>query len=177
MGTFRKQKTEDRRQKIFFRLFSVLCPLFSVLYSLSSVCFAQSISSIELINNAKQYDGKTITYEGEVIGDVMKRGDFAWINLNDGVQAIGVWLQNSLLKDITFTGSYSSKGDMVEVKGVFHRACPEHGGDLDIHAQSIRKISPGRIERENFNLSKRNYAIFLLGILGLVWILTLLKRS
>ena len=152
--------------------------LLSTLYSLlSTLCYAQPISSTELINNAKQYDGKTIVYEGEVIGDIMLRADYAWINVNDGQSAIGVWLDKSLTKEILYTGSYKSKGDWLEITGIFHRACLEHGGDLDIHAQAIRKIRPGRQILERLNLSKRNLVFVLLGVLCLVWILQQLKHK
>jgi len=139
--------------------------------------YAQPISSTELINSAKQYEGKLIVYEGEVIGDIMKRGDYSWMNINDGQNAIGVWINNSLVKDIVYTGSYKSIGDGVEVTGIFNRACPQHGGDLDIHAQAIRKTSEGRLIQKRLNLGKRNLVIILLGILCLIWILSLLKRK
>lgn len=106
-------------------------------------CSAEEASSTELINNAKLYDGKTIFYSGEAIGDVMARKEYAWINLNDGKNAIGIWIQRELTHDIQYFGSYNAKGDWVEIKGIFHRSCPEHGGDLDIHAQFITKISSG----------------------------------
>ncbi|MFH1576537.1 MAG: hypothetical protein ABID35_03250, partial [Candidatus Margulisiibacteriota bacterium] len=41
--------------------------------------FASTVSGNELVENAKQYNGKLIEYEGEVIGDIMKRGDHAWL--------------------------------------------------------------------------------------------------
>ncbi len=154
----------------FLLLFSVYCLLFTV-------CYAQPVSSTELINNAKQYDGKIVIYEGEVIGDIMKRGDFAWVNVNDGQSAIGIWINTSLVKDIVYTGSYKSVGDGVEVTGIFHRACPEHGGDLDIHAEVLRKTALGRSVQEKLNPGKRNLVIVLLGVLCLIWILTLLKRK
>ncbi|MDI6605534.1 MAG: hypothetical protein QME65_00070, partial [Candidatus Omnitrophota bacterium] len=93
-------------------------------------------------------------------------------------KAIGVWLEASLLKDAPLTaGNYRSSGDIIEVSGVFHRACPEHGGDLDIHALQVQKIAAGRHNPELFNLNtgKRNAVIVLLGLLGLIWILTQLK--
>jgi len=105
--------------------------------------YAQAVSSPELINNAKQYDGKTVTYQGEAIGDIMTRGEYAWLNLNDGYTAIGVWVKKTGLKDVAYLGSYRAKGDIIEVNGIFNRSCPEHGGDLDIHAQKIKKILPG----------------------------------
>jgi len=142
----------------------------------STVCFAQPVSSSELINNAKQYDGKTVVYAGEIIGDIMVRGDYAWINLNDGKNAIGVWLDRGLIKDIIYTGNYKFKGEVVEVNGIFNRACLQHGGDLDIHAQSLTKIIPGRPTQEMPNFKKINIVILLLGALVLIWIFTQLKR-
>jgi len=138
-------------------------------------CYAQPIPSAELINNGKLYDGKVVSYEGEVIGDIMVRGDYAWINLNDGRNAIGVWIKSALTKDIGFTGSYKSVGDGVEITGVFGRACPEHGGDLDIHAEVIRKTGAGRHLQERLNVDKRNQVFIFLGIIGLIWILKLLR--
>jgi len=142
-----------------------------------TVSCAQPISSSELIKNAKDYDGKTVLYGGEVIGDIMRRGDFAWINVNDGQNAIGVWIDASMLKEITYTGSYRSKGDVVDIAGEFHRACPEHGGDLDIHARALQKKIDGGMIVQKFNPDKRNLIIILLGLLATLWILSLLKRK
>jgi len=109
----------------------------------SSRCSAQTPTSLELINNAKQYDGKIITYKGEVIGEIMIRGEHAWVHVNDGIIAIGIWTPKTLIGDIRYAGDYHKKGDIVEVSGMFHRSCLEHGGDLDIHASEIMKITPG----------------------------------
>jgi len=158
---------------IVYRL--LLC-LLTVVCGLWTLCYAQPVSSSELINNAKFYDAKTVVYAGEVIGDVMLRQDYAWVNINDGKNALGVWMESSLAGQISYTGSYKARGDVVEITGVFHRACPQHGGDLDIHAQALRKISPGRYIQERANPDKKNLAAILLGVLLLVWILTLLKR-
>jgi len=166
----KKSKILALNAKTFFFL------IFSF-FALRFYCYAQTISSTELINNAKLYDGKTVVYEGEVIGDIMMRADFAWMNINDGQNAIGIWVNVSLAKDVSYTGSYKSKGDWVEVTGIFNRACPVHGGDLDIHAQAIRKTNLGRMTLEKLNPGKRNQVIVLFGFLGLIWISTLLKRK
>jgi hypothetical protein len=152
--------------------------LFFITLMFHSRCWGQGvISSKELINNAKLYDGKTVVYAGEVIGDVMVRGDFAWVNLNDGLNAIGIWVPKSLIKDILYEGSYKSKGDWLEVIGTFRRNCPEHGGDLDIHAQAIRKTGAGRALTERLNVAKRNMFLVLTVILCLTLILRQLKRA
>ena len=110
-----------------------------------SDCHAQTPTSLELINNAKQYDGKIVSYRGEVIGEVMVRGDYVWLHVNDGIIAIGIWAPKTMVQDIRYAGDYHKKGDMVEISGMFHRSCLEHGGDLDIHASEINKITPGSL--------------------------------
>ncbi|MFA5286669.1 MAG: DNA-binding protein [Candidatus Omnitrophota bacterium] len=151
--------------------------IFAILFLIFDFALAQGIPSNELIKNAKLYDGKAISYKGEVIGDVMRRGDFAWVNLHDGTNAIGIWAPLTFTKDIVYTGSYKAKGDILEVTGIFNRACPEHGGDLDIHAQILRKIDSGRLVSEKLNPAKVNQALILLGVLLSVWILTLFLRK
>ena len=82
-----------------------------------------------------------------------------------------------MAKEIYFTGSYKTQGDKVEVAGIFHRACLEHGGDLDIHAQSLRKLENGRTVNQVLSLDKKNLSLILLGALFLLWILTLFRRK
>ena len=125
--------------KSFF-FFMMLC---LVLIISSSNCYAQTSTSLDLLNNAKQYDGKTINYKGEVIGDVMIRGDYVWLHVNDGTIAIGIWAPKKMIQEIRYAGDYHKKGDIVEVSGTFHRSCSEHGGDLDIHASEIKKVTSG----------------------------------
>jgi hypothetical protein len=129
----------------------------------SSLCSAQMPTSLELINNAKQYDGKIITYKGEVIGDVMIRKEYAWLHVNDGIIAIGIWAPKTMVHDIRYAGDYHKKGDIVEASGTFHRSCLEHGGDLDIHASEIKIITPGSLVIQP--ISKKKVYI---GILSLI---------
>lgn len=155
----------------------ILPVIFFVLIFCLPFSFAQGIASRELIKNAKQYDGKIITYLGEVVGDVMVRGEFAWVNISDGDNALGVWVNAGQAKQIKFTGNYRSRGDSLEVVGTFHRACPEHGGDLDIHAQTLRKLASGRLIHWKLNTDKVNLVLILCGVLFLIWILNLFKRK
>jgi len=140
-------------------------------------CFAKVLSSTELIENAKEYDGKVVVYQGEAIGEKIKRGNFFWVNVSSGKQAIGVWLPQNLMDKIKYLGNYKTRGDWIEVKGIFHQACFEHGGDLDIHAESISVISSGGIKEESLDIDKRNLAMILLGGLILGWILSLFRKK
>lgn len=161
--------------KINYKLTLIILFLTLAVYPKAHV-FPQGISSSELIKNAKEYDGKLITYSGEVIGEVMLRGDFAWVNINDGDNALGIWMSAPLAKEIKFTGNYKTRGDKLEITGIFNRACLEHGGDLDIHAQRLRRLGEGREINQRLNSDKKNLSLILFGALFLIWILTLFKH-
>ncbi|MGE5561018.1 MAG: DNA-binding protein [Chloroflexota bacterium] len=101
------------------------------------------VTSTDLIEHAREYDGQTVTYSGEAIGDVMKRGDHVWLNVSDGANAIGLWLTVDQAQSINALGSYWLTGDTLTVTGIFHRACAEHGGDMDIHVRELAVTARG----------------------------------
>lgn len=103
----------------------------------------QDITSTDYIEQAKALDGQEISYTGEVVGDIMKSGDHTWLNISDGSNAIGVWVEKDDMDGIDLAGRYNVHGDTVNIIGIFNRACPEHGGDLDIHAHSTAVIQKG----------------------------------
>ncbi|TXT49218.1 MAG: hypothetical protein FD137_750 [Spirochaetes bacterium] len=109
-------------------------------------CFSDATDVIAigtLVDGAKAFDGKTVVIEGEVVGDVMKRGLYSWICLLDEGIAIGVWTNSAEIPSDLTAGGYGIRGDYVRVSGEFHRACPEHGGDLDIHhMDSFERTAP-----------------------------------
>ncbi len=150
---------------------------FAVFVLSFGLAWGQPVSSESLISHARLYDGKTVVYRGEVIGDVMRRGNYAWLNIHDGTNAIGIWVPLELAQVIIYTGHYKSRGDIVEISGIFNRACSKHGGDLDIHAQSLRKISQGKPVNEKINPSKVNQVLILLGVLIVIWISTLFLKK
>jgi hypothetical protein len=162
---------KHRLKKLTVQIVFTVCCLLTLSIAeglLATSAYAQVISSNELINNAKQYNGKTVAYQGEIIGDIMARRDFAWINLHDGKAAVGVWIKKDLVRNIIFTGGYRAIGDEVKVEGVFNQRCETHGGDLDIHAHGIKIVQKGEGFIESLDLQKRNWTIALGSILFLV---------
>ncbi len=117
-------------------------------------------SSGELVENLKEYDGETVTFRGEVIGEAMVRGDMAWLHINDDAyyvtnieegaslggynSGMAVWISAEEIGGIAHYGDYRFEGDIVEVTGIFNSACGEHGGDVDIHGAELTVVSPGR---------------------------------
>ncbi len=117
-------------------------------------------NSLTLINNAYSLDGKQVTFEGEAIGDKMIRGNFAWINVEDKYNAFGIWLPKDMAGQIKITGNYKATGDYIKIKGIFYRACRQHGGDMDIHASSIEIIKAGEKKNIVINWWKLPFIIF-----------------
>ncbi len=76
---------------------------------LTETSLAKPIDSNTLINNAFKYDGKFIEFQGEAIGEIMKRGNYAWVNIHDGSNAIGVFLKYEDAKKIKYLGKRRGK--------------------------------------------------------------------
>lgn len=125
------------------RLRRIALLLVLLLLPTSAKAAAEAVTSTELIEDALTLNGKTVTYRGEVIGDILYRGDHAWIQVSDGTNAIGCYIPAAQANTITTVGRYRIVGDTVELTGTFHRDCPEHGGDLDIHSDAIMVLNKG----------------------------------
>ena len=108
-----------------------------------------------LINNPTKYNGKIVKFRGEVIGEPLGRGNNRWINVldNEG-NAIGVWLSEDFINNINYYGKYNIRGDMVEVTGIYHSICNEHGGDTDIHANTFTILEEGHLTKEVIKTDK-----------------------
>jgi hypothetical protein len=109
----------------------------------SALAADDTVGSSDLIDNASEYDGQSVVYTGEVIGDIMNRGEYTWLNVSDGNNAIGIWVKSGDTGDLKTAGRYDAHGDTVRITGVFHRACADHGGDFDIHAEKVELIQKG----------------------------------
>jgi hypothetical protein len=115
--------------------------------------------STMLVEDAGAWDGRIVGFTGEAIGEAMRRGAMAWIHLNDDAygladagattthaganSGIAVWVDADDASLISVFGDFKHHGDLVEVTGTFNAACPQHGGDMDIHATSLRIVRPG----------------------------------
>ena len=131
--------------------------------SLAISAYAQESTAIDsLINNEKTYNNKTVVVEGEAIGEVLERGDYAWVNINDGTNAIGIWMTESDAKTIEYFGDYKHVGDTLRITGVFSDDCKQHGGDVDIHAASMEIIKKGNTVDDKVSNSKAITAAILL---------------
>lgn len=114
-----------------------------------------------LIENAKGMDGQEVTVQGEAIGERLDRGDYSWINMNDGSNAIGIWVRKSDADQILNFGNYKTKGDTIRITGTFNRACVEHGGEADIHNNQMQIVEKGYKLTKQISFTKVIAAIIL----------------
>jgi len=143
-------------------------------------------SSGTLVESPKKFDGTSVTFEGEAIGEAMVRGDMAWIHVNDDAyylrnveegaalggynSGMAIWLPASEAEKIAHFGAYKYEGDVVRVEGVFNAACAEHGGDMDIHATSLEIVAAGRPAVDPISSVKLAWALGLALLAGGLWV-------
>ena len=115
----------------------------------------------DLVEKASAYDGARIEVVGEVVGDKLARPDGVWLTVLAEGTALGVFVSAGDASGIAALGSYAYSGDKVRVQGVFHRACPDHGGDLDLHAETVTKLADGRATPHAFAPGRAFWAVAL----------------
>jgi len=121
-----------------------------------------TVSINDLISQSHAYDNKTVTIQAEVILEVLERDEFAWINVNDGTNAIGIYLPIEMVKDLDVFGDYNHKGDIVLVEGLFTRNCDDHGGEIDIHATKLTIVEEGY--KVTHEVSSLKFIVAIMGI-------------
>jgi len=128
------------------------------------------LSTTELVEDSYKWDGKTVSFKGEVLQDLMVRGDGTWMNLSDGNNtAMGVFVPKDVaMPVIARVEDYRTIGDVVLVTGVFHRVCVQHQGETDIHALNVTVVTPGSPRENPIHLDRVVWLVVLSGLLGLV---------
>lgn len=141
------------------RYFVCMVALLAACIGCPAEATAADVSSTTLIEKSAAYDGRTVTFTGEAVGEAMVRGDEVWLHLNDDDYAdgsiatgaapqgynsgIAVVADTEDARVVTVFGDYRHQGDTVRISGVFNAACPEHGGDMDVHADEISVVRAG----------------------------------
>ena len=105
---------------------------------------AAALAPDEVVESAAALDGEMLTLTGEAIGESLHADStHRWVNVLGGGTAIGVFVLDSDAERISRFGDHSGVGDTVEVTGRFNRACEQHAGEMDIHAESLLVVSEG----------------------------------
>ncbi|MEW6103731.1 MAG: hypothetical protein AB1630_07985 [bacterium] len=142
--------------------------LFFLLFCSSSF----GITIFDLIQEQKQ---KAVEIEAEVVGKLIKRGNFYLLNINDKTGGIGVFIKIDKCPKIEYYGRYGVIGDRIRVFGIFHPVCKEHWGKMDIHSSSIEVLEKGKIQKERIN-KNRILLLFALTLASLLLIMIHKRR-
>ncbi len=128
------------------------------------------LSTNDLVENSYTWDGKMVSFKGEVLEDVMQRKDGVWMNVSDGNNtAMGVFVPKDVaMPAIVYTESYRTFGDVVLITGVFHRTCVQHEGETDIHATSVTVVTPGSVRANPIHSDRVVLLVVLVVLLGIV---------
>jgi len=108
----------------------LVCMLVAAFAASAQTAETPSPGSTALVEDAKDWDAYGLAEE-------------AGAGLSGFNGGIGVWVDAHRASRIALFGDYKRHGDVVEVTGIFHAACPQHGGDMDIHADSLRIVRGG----------------------------------
>lgn len=164
-------------EKIYKSSIICLVVLIASLFVNTTASFAsEAIPVNDLVTYPEKYDKKKVTIKAEAIGESMIRKDMAWVNVSDGSNAIGIWMTKEDALKIKYFGDYKNKGDEVKVTGVYNKTCLEHGGDTDIHAESVEVVSAGSLVKEQIP-SWKIVALVILLVISAALGVTLYKKN
>ncbi len=114
----------------------------------------------EVLRCPADFDGRLVTYIGEVVGDVLGRDGGSWVLMNDDAyglvngplgasriqsgtnSGLSVWLPAPLDTLAQTPGRAERRGDVLQVVGLVYRADPDDGGGLTIRADEVTLLSP-----------------------------------
>lgn len=114
-----------------------------------------------LLDQPETYSGKTITIEGELVGDYGFRSDGTiWTQLNDdsyardalvdggprtgGNTGVGVRMPDALAEGLDAPGGYRLEGPLVRATGTWKYHDPDRGGESYLDVSSLDVIEVGR---------------------------------
>ncbi len=152
---------------------------------------ADRATSTAVLACPSAYDGRTIVYVGELVGDLLRRDGGAWVLVNDDPyalevgplplhadrrgtnQGLSVWLPEATLDRVSGLGRPGQRGDVVAVTGVVRRVDPAAGGALTLRAESLEVLAPAVRRDDPIEPSQ---LVLALGLVGVAVVLEVLRR-
>ncbi len=143
--------------------------------SLSNPSTYSSVDIHALLSAGTRQNDREVVFTGEATGSpIIADANHVWVNVKNGGAMVGVYMDAQLAEQITHYARYEHTGDMITVQGVYHLACADHNGELEVHAESIEVNAQG----ESW-ASTVSPAMYVFGILFIVlgFALTLLRQT
>lgn len=152
------------------------------------------VSSASVVACPQAFDGRRITFVGEVVGDVLPRDGGAWVQVNDDAYALDVgplpahddlqgtnsglqvWLPDELLDGIE-PGRPGRRGDVVELDGVLVRADPEDAGGMTLRADRLLVRAEALDVEVPVDPAQVVLAFTACGVAGAIWLVRRRERT
>lgn len=119
-------------------------------HQLPDSSFLYDTSLADLADANPYHDGQTVQIIGEVIGDILHDGTSSthvWVTLAstdaNSDATVVVYLPAASAAIIDTLGAYGKTGTILQVRGTFYLACPDHEGVSDLHVENVNVVSPG----------------------------------
>ena len=131
-----------------------------------------------LVSVNRALDGSEVRFTGEVVGDIVNaENGYKWINvMGSANNVIGVRVTDEQAQLVQHIGNYHNSGTVLRVTGEYHVACPEHQGELDVHASSIDLVDAGGPVEHLLNSGRVLVAIMLVTLALLVLLTFIILR-
>jgi hypothetical protein len=158
---------------------------------------AGRVSSTQVFQCPRAFDGLTVTYVGEVIGEVLPRRGGAWAQVNDDIYALevgplvghqerdgfntglSVWLPDGLYQQVEDVGRPGRRGDVILIRGTLERADPHDGGGTTVRAESLEVLAPSIEVEDPLHVPQLIAAIVLalLAVASVIWSRRTVRRA
>ncbi|MPZ73454.1 MAG: hypothetical protein GEU74_09515 [Nitriliruptorales bacterium] len=152
------------------------------------------VSSSELIECPKLFDGEQVRYEGEAVGVVLLRPTHSWVHVNDdpyavrigpvsehrtvagGNSGMAVSMPRETAAAVT-PGAFRTAGTGLSIVGTFLRADPDDGGAPSIRATGVRVVRDARSVHQEISVRRIVAAVVFVAVaMGLLVVRRVVRR-
>lgn len=147
------------------------------------------VSSTAVVECPDIFDGQSVIYVGEVVGDILRRDGGAWVLVNDDDYALkvgpagasgelrglnsglSVWLPDPLADELSSPGGPGWRGDVIQVAGTIRRVDPDDGGGLTLRATTMEVVAVAMEVDRPLDAAQLALALGLVAIVAALFVL------
>lgn len=131
-----------------------------------------------LVSTNRALNDSEVSFTGEAVGDIVNADEgHKWTNISGTSNAvISVYMPDDLAGLIQHVGDYHETGTSLKITGTYHVACPEHEGELDVHASAAEVTDNGGPVTHMVAPGRLGAAFAFCAVAGLLLVLYLLAR-
>jgi hypothetical protein len=148
-----------------------------------------AVSSAMVLACPAAFDGISVRYAGELVGDLLVRDGGGWVLVNDDDYALEVgplpthgehrgtnsgltvWLPHEFHVEVTGLGRPNQRGDVLAIEGEVVRADPRDGGGLTLRATGIEVLAASDTIGEPLDRPQLAFASAMTVIAAGLWLL------